>query len=66
MGSFGKMLTEKAKKSKQNNSFLYKEIWFSGRVEDIIFDVLGFLTGKMIIDAYRDNKYGNHKIYPIE
>lgn len=42
---------------------LYHERWMSGRVEDIIFDMIGFWMGKLVIDSYRDYKYGNHKIY---
>lgn len=64
LGSFGKMANSSVEDSV--GDVLYKDNWMSGRVEDIIFDVLGFLAGKMIIDAYRDNKYGNHKLYPIE
>lgn len=35
---------------------MYKGNWVDGRVEDIIFNLVGFLAGKMIIDTYRENK----------
>ena len=46
----------------EDGSELYTGKWMQGRVEDIVFDFLGFVFGMMISLSYRDWKYGTHRI----
>lgn len=46
----------------EDGTEIYTGKWMQGRVEDIIFDFLGFVFGMMIALTYRDWKRGKERI----